>query len=70
MKATKTLWCAVMMAGALSSAGCAYGGVGVTQDNMAVVTRNDGFLFGLLRRVYVCQVTPAGLANCVQGERP
>ena len=49
---------------------CAYGGIGVTADGHAVVARNDAFLFGILRAVYVCNVTPAGLAGCVAGEAP
>ncbi len=51
--------------------GCAYGGVGVSADgSTAVVARSDVFLFGLLRKVYVCQVTPAGLAQCSSNQSP
>jgi hypothetical protein len=49
---------------------CAYSGVAATADGKAIVARNDGLLFGLLRAVYVCNVTPAGLANCVAGTAP
>ncbi len=48
---------------------CAYAGVGVA-DGKAVVARNDTFLYGMLRKVFVCEVTDAGLANCVGGESP
>ena len=49
---------------------CAYGGVATTADGHAVIARNDTLLFGLLRAVYVCNVTPAGLAGCVAGQAP
>ena len=29
-----------------------------------VILRNDSFLFGALRKVFVCKVNDAGLANC------
>jgi hypothetical protein len=58
---------AAAMAGALS--GCAYAGVGVAADK-AVVARNDGFLFGILRKVYVCKVTDAGLTGCNSSDSP
>jgi len=62
---------AVVAAGILSSglAGCAYGGVAVAGDK-AVVARNDGFLFGLLRKVSVCKVSDAGLTSCADSESP
>lgn len=49
---------------------CAYSGVATTADGHAVIARNDALLFGLLRAVYVCNVTPAGLAGCVAGQAP
>ena len=61
----------VLAASALGSAltGCAYGGVGVSGDK-AVIARNDGFLYGALRKVFVCKVTDAGVANCGSAESP
>lgn len=56
--------------GAAASTGCSYAGVATTQDNLAVVPRNDGLLFGALRSVYVCQVSPEGLSNCSSKEAP
>ena len=53
---------------ALSS--CAYGGVATIGKEHVVVSRNDGFLFGALRKVYVCKATPAGLKNCEAEESP
>jgi len=49
--------------------GCSYGGVAMSGDT-AVVVRNDMFLFGALRKAYVCKVTPTGLAQCVVSESP
>jgi len=59
----------VMAVAAATMSGCAYGGVAAS-GNTVVVTRNDGFLFGLLRKVYVCQITPTGLTQCSAGEAP
>lgn len=50
--------------------GCAYAGVAVTADGHAVVARNDAFLFGLLRKVSVCQVTAGGLTGCQSADAP
>jgi hypothetical protein len=54
---------------AASANGCAYGGIGAVGDK-AVVTRNDAFLFGILRKVFVCKVTDGGLASCQSAEAP
>lgn len=51
-------------------AGCSYAGVATTADNKVVVTKNNGFLFGILNAIYVCDVTPGGLANCKAGDAP
>ncbi len=66
----KSLVAAALVFSAISVSGCAYGAIEATADGKAVVTRNDGFLFGLLRAVYVCQITPAGLAQCASSENP
>ena len=47
-------------AGAVAG-GCAYGGVASTPDGTVVITRNDLFLFGALRKVFVCKVNGAAL---------
>jgi len=60
----------VLAVAALSSAaGCSYGGIAAAGDKV-VVTRNDNFLFGILRKVYVCKVSDAGLAACQTSEAP
>ena len=47
-------------AGAVAG-GCAYGGVASTPDGTVVITRNDLFLFGALRKVCVCKVNGTAL---------
>lgn len=59
----------IALAAAMAGAGCSYGGLAAS-GNTAVIARNDMFLFGLLRAVYVCQITPAGLTQCGSGEAP
>ena len=60
---------AVLVAVGSALGGCAYGGVAVAGDK-AVVARNDGFLFGILRKVSVCKVTDGGLTNCQSADSP
>ncbi len=50
--------------------GCAYGGVGGVGADKVVIARNDAFLFGILRKVFVCKVTDAGVTACAEGEAP
>ena len=54
---------------ASSATGCGYAGIGAVGDK-AVVARNDGFLFGILRKVFVCKVTDTGLTSCQSAEAP
>ncbi len=49
--------------------GCAYGGVAVSGDK-AVVLRNDAFLFGILRKAFVCKVSDAGVTACNSSDNP
>jgi len=44
---------------------CNYGGMAVAADGRVLVARNDGFLFGMLRSIYICDVGESGLTNCV-----
>ncbi len=57
----------LMLASSLTA--CAYGGLAATGDK-AVIARNDAFLFGALRKVFVCKVTDAGVTNCGSAESP
>ena len=52
--------------------GCGYAGVATagTAGDAVVIARNDWFLFGALRKVYVCKVTPVGLTQCANSETP
>jgi hypothetical protein len=53
----------------ITMAGCSYGGVAASGDK-AVIARNDGFLFGILRKVFVCKISDAGVAACQSNESP
>ena len=53
----------------LGLGGCAYGGVSASGDK-AVVLRNDAFLFGILRKAFVCKITDAGVTSCNSNENP
>jgi len=50
--------------------GCAYGGVAALGADKVVVLRNDGFLFGALRKAYVCKASDKGLDACESNEAP
>jgi hypothetical protein len=66
-KGISMLLAAAALAGAIS--GCAYAGVGASGDK-AVVARNDAFLFGILRKTFVCKITDGGLSNCQSNDNP
>lgn len=64
---------AFVMAGLLAAvilSSCAYSGVTTVGKDHVVVLRNDAFLFGALRKAYVCRATPGGLENCRHSESP
>ena len=69
MKALKKLAAAALVAGTLGMMGCAYGGVAASGE-WVVISRNDGFLFGALRNVFVCKITPTGVSECSVAESP
>ena len=61
---------AVAVAGlSLSVMGCSYAGLATSGDKV-VVLKNNMFLFGMLRKSYVCKVTESGLSNCNSSESP
>ena len=66
----KTIALTALAALALFSVGCQYTAPAVTQDGHVVVLRNDGLLFGALRKAFVCKVTPSGLSSCAGAENP
>jgi hypothetical protein len=61
----------LMVAGVLGSiSGCsAYAGAAGMGDKV-VIASNNGFLFGVFRKVYVCKVTDKGLTACSNSENP
>jgi hypothetical protein len=65
----KALFALVLVAMAAPVTACGYSGVGVVGDK-AVVARNDHFLFGILRKVFVCKVTDTGLTACQSADAP
>ncbi|MGZ6311552.1 MAG: hypothetical protein ACXWOH_13035 [Bdellovibrionota bacterium] len=49
--------------------GCSYGGVATVGDKV-VVGRNDNFLQGALRHLYVCKASDKGLSGCSEMDTP
>ncbi len=67
----KALGFVLAVATAAPLTGCAYGMISTTQDgSKVVVTRQDAFLFGALRKVFVCKVADGGVAGCSESESP
>ena len=60
----------VLITSAAVLSSCSYAGVSATPDGKAIVAQNNGLLFGMLNKIFVCQVTDAGLTNCATGESP
>lgn len=67
MNTLKKIVAAALLASALG--GCSYGSIATAGDKV-VITKNNAFLFGLMNAVYVCDVTPQGVANCATAESP
>ena len=59
-----------LLGSAVSLGACAYSGIATVGTDRVIITRNDGLLFGALRKIYVCQVSESGLSNCVETEAP
>jgi len=67
----KALGFVLAMAAAAPLTGCAYGAIATTQDgSKVVITRQDMFLYGALRKVFVCKVADGGVAGCGESESP
>ena len=69
----KKLTCFLFAASVIASSasGCAYGAIATTQDgSKVVIVRQDSFLFGILRKVFVCKVADGGTQSCAEGESP
>ena len=65
MRKKVILMCALMAAPVLGSVGCSYGGVAAHSNGKLYVARNDGFLFGALRKFYECSPDGNGNMTCV-----
>ncbi len=67
----KKIVAAMMLVGMVGGAtGCSYGAIDTAGNDKVVITRQDGFLFGALRKVFVCKVTDGGTASCGTNESP
>ena len=60
----------LLVASTVALGACAYSPGGVSADGHVVIAKNNGLLFGMFNKVFVCNVTPAGLAGCAAGETP
>jgi hypothetical protein len=66
----KKLFSAALAIGMMAGlSGCSYGGVAAAGDKV-VINKNDLFLFGALRKVYVCKVTDGGVTQCNSSSSP
>jgi hypothetical protein len=68
MKRLKNTVATALLAAALG--GCVYTGAAYAGDNKVVILRSDFFLYGLMRKVFVCEVTEIGIANCMENQNP
>jgi hypothetical protein len=68
----KKLTCFLFAASVIASSasGCSYGMIATAGNDKVVITRQDGFLFGILRKVFVCKVTDGGATACAEGTSP
>lgn len=66
---TRIMWIALALGVAFGSSACGYAAV-ATAGDAVVIARNDWFLFGALRKVYVCKITPAGVTQCSSADTP
>lgn len=49
---------------------CTYAPGGVSADGKVVIAKNNGLLFGMFNKIYVCNVTAGGVTGCTAGETP
>ena len=56
----------------MGTLGCAYGGVtAVNKGKEVIIVRNDFCLYGILRKVYACEVNKSGgLGSCKETTAP
>ena len=62
---------ALLVLGAVATlGGCSYTAPAAVAGDRVVLPKNDHFLFGVFREVYVCKVADNGLTNCASAEKP
>jgi len=66
----KILLALVAVPALVVSLGCSYGGMSGVGADKVVITRNDMFLYGALRQVFVCKVADSGVSSCQASESP
>ena len=49
---------------------CSYTSVTRLGKGKVAVVKNDFFLLGALRKIYVCKATKSGLSNCSTNQNP
>ena len=54
----------------LTSMSCSYTSVTRLGKGKVAVVKNDFFLLGALRKIYVCKATKSGLSNCSTNQNP
>jgi hypothetical protein len=61
----------ILLAGALAPlAGCtSYAGAAISGDK-AIIAKNNSFLFGVFRTVYVCKMADNGVSDCKSTDSP
>lgn len=67
-KVAGTLMALGVFASAL--AGCSYGEMAAVGTDKVVIMRQDLFLFGALRKAFVCKISDGGLTSCTANESP
>lgn len=70
MSKVKVLFAGLLLTVMALASACSYAGVAAVDKDTVVIAKNNGFLFGILNSVHVCQVTDNGLANCASKDAP
>ena len=59
-----------LLAICLLGVSCSYTAVTRLGKGKVAVVKNDFFLLGALRKIYVCKATKSGLSNCSTNQNP
>ena len=60
----------LILAGIATLGGCSYTSPVSIPGDRVVLPKNNTFLYGVFREVYVCKVTDSGLTNCQTSQNP